>query len=183
MQTNASKHIWTCLSPQEDMWHLSSWTPSIWDPWEILSTSILSPWRSLSLPEGSLSPWEGDTLSKMISFDVISLSPFDVNFQEGLDKNVISLFLWNLSWMGLILESQHKALDKNVMLVRGQDSLSGAGSEETQNMWQTVFPVMKSLAPSGMLRLYRKDSVGPKTTNRWNRVHRRENTCHLSSLD
>ena len=105
MQTNASKHIWTFLSPQEDMWHLSSWTSSIWDPWEILSTSILSPWRSLSLPEGSLSPWEGDTLSKMISFDVISLSPFDVNFQEGLDKNVISLspsgicreWVWSLS--------------------------------------------------------------------------------------
>ena len=66
--------------------------------------------------------------------------------------------------MGLILESQHKALDKNVMLVRGQDSLSGAGSEETQNKWQTVFPVVKSVAPSGMLRLYRKDLVGPKTT-------------------
>ena len=68
--------------------------------------------------------------------------------------------------MGLILESQHKALDKNVMLVRGQDSLSGAGSEESQNKWQTVFPVVKSVAPSGMIRLHRKDSVGPKTTTR-----------------
>ena len=85
--------------------------------------------------------------------------------------------------MGLILESQHKALDKNVMLVRGQDSLSGAGSKETQNKWQTIFPVVKSVAPSGMLRLDRKDSVGPKIINRCNRVHHRENTCHLSSLD
>ena len=66
---------------------------------------------------------------------------------------------------------------------REQDSLSAAGSEETQNKWQIVFPIVKSVAPSGMLRLYRKDSVGPKTTNRWNRVHHRENTCHLSSLD
>ena len=64
MQTNASKHIWTCLSPQEDMWHLSSWTPSIWDPWEILSTSILSPWRSLSpLEESSPSRSEMWSLS------------------------------------------------------------------------------------------------------------------------
>ena len=85
--------------------------------------------------------------------------------------------------MGLIIESQHKALDKNVMLVRGQDSLSGAGSEEAQNKWQTVFPVVKSVAPSGMLRWYREFSVGPKITNWCNRVHRRENTCHLSSLD
>ena len=108
MQTNASKHIWTCLSPQEDMWHLSSWTPSIWDPWEILSTSILSPWRSLSPPEGSLSPWKGDTLSKMISFDVISLSPFDINFQEGLS---------GIRRIGLVLETQHKAKVKIVMLV------------------------------------------------------------------
>ena len=30
---------------------------------------------------------------EMISFDVISLSPFDINFKEGLDKDVISLSL------------------------------------------------------------------------------------------
>ena len=68
--------------------------------------------------------------------------------------------------MGLILESQHKALDKNVMLVRGQDSLSEARTDETQNKWQTDFPIVKSVAPSGMLQLYRKDSVGPKITSR-----------------
>ena len=61
--------------------------------------------------------------------------------------------------MGLILESQHKAHDKNVTLVRGKDSLSGVGSEESQNKWQTVFPVVKSVAPSGMLRLNQKDLV------------------------
>ena len=69
------------------------------------------------------------------------------------------------------------------MLARGQDSLSGAGSKITQNKWQAVFPVVKSVAPSGMLRLDREDSVGPKITKRRNRGHRRENTCHLSSLD
>ena len=44
--------------------------------------------------------------------------------------------------------------------------MSGAGSEETQNKWQTVFPVVKSVAPSGMLGLHREVSVGPKITNR-----------------
>ena len=45
-------------------------------------------------------------------------------------------------------------------------------------MWQTVFPVAISVAPSGMFRWGRKDSVGPKTTSRWNRVQHREK--HLS---
>ena len=40
------------------------------------------------------------TLSKMISFDVISLSPFDINFQEGLS---------GIRRIGLVLETQHKA--------------------------------------------------------------------------
>ena len=53
------------------------------------SLRILSPWRSLSPPvEVILSlPLE------VISFDVISLSPFDINFQEGLDIDVIFLSL------------------------------------------------------------------------------------------
>ena len=89
--------------------------------------------------------------------------------------------LTSISKKGLTLESQHKAF-KKCDACRGQDSLSGAGSEETQNKWQTIFSVVKSVAPSGMLRLYRKESVGPKITNWWNRVHLRENTCHLSSL-
>ena len=110
----------------------------------------------------------------MISFDVISLSPFDINFQEG-PSGICREWVWSLS---------HSTKQQGKCDVgRGQDSLSGAGSEETQNKWQTVFPVVKSVAPSGMLRLDRKDSVGPKITNQCNRVHRRENTCHLSSLD
>ena len=42
------------------------------------------------------------------SFDVISLSPFDINFQEGLS---------GIRRIGLVLETQHKAKDKIVMLV------------------------------------------------------------------
>jgi len=42
------------------------------------------------------------------SFDVISLSPFDINFQEGLS---------GIRRIGLVLETQHKAMDKTVMLV------------------------------------------------------------------
>ena len=101
------------------MWHLSSWTPSIWDPWEILSTWVFSPpgdlflplkrWYSLSCRFG---PW--DFFSPFMwslsptSFDVISLSPFDINFQEGFSI---------ICRIGLVLEIQHKAEDKIVMLV------------------------------------------------------------------
>ena len=56
------------------------------------SLSILSPWKSLS----------------PTSFDVIALSPFDINFQEGLS---------GIRRIGLVLETQHKAKDKIVMLV------------------------------------------------------------------
>ena len=127
--------------------------------------SILSPWRSLSPPEEVI----------LSLSDVISLS----------DKLWCDLFLplWHQFPRRVWSLSHSKKHLYKCDACRGQDSLSGAGSEETQNKWQVVFPVVKSVAPSGMLRLYQKDSVGPKTTNRWNRVHRRENTCHLSSLD
>ena len=48
------------------------------------------------------------SLSLMISFDVISLSPFDINFQEGLS---------GIHRIGLVLEIQYKAGNKTVMLV------------------------------------------------------------------
>ena len=88
-------------------------------------------------------------------------------------------FLESVEWVWSL---SHSTRQRKSDACRGQDSLSGAGSEETQNKWQTVFPVVKSVAPSCRLRLHQKDSVGPKITNRCNRVHRRENTCHLSSL-
>ena len=55
--------------------------------------------------------------------------------------------------------------------------------KEYRNKWQSVFPVVKSVAPSSMLRLNRKNSVGLKLINRCDRVHHKENTCHLNSLD
>ena len=135
--------------------------------------SILSPKRSLSPPEEVMF-----SLSDVISLSDKLWCDLSLPLWHQFPRRVF----WNLSWMGLILESQHKALDKNVMLVRGQDSLSEARTDETQNKWQTVFPVVKSVAPICMLRWYRKILVGPKITNRCNRVHHRENTCHLRSL-
>ena len=54
---------------------------------------------------------------------------------------------------------------------RGQESLSGAGAKKCRNKWQVVFSVVKSVAPSCVLRLHRKNSVGPKATDRCDRVH------------
>ena len=150
-----------------------------------LYLSILSPWRSLSSfdgisPRRSLSPLR----RKVISFDALSLSPNDkllCSFSPPLTSISKKGLLESVEWVWSLRHRTKQWWKCNAC--RGQDSLSGAGSEETQNMWQRVFPVMKSVAPSGMLRSYRKDSVGPKITNRCNRVHRRENTCHLSSLD
>ena len=101
-RANANKHIWTCLSPQEDMWHLSSWTPSIWDPWEILSTWVFSPPGDLFVP---LRRWYSLSLSDVISLSDklwcdLSLSTFDINFQEGFDPWVTA-----------------QSIYKNVMLV------------------------------------------------------------------
>ena len=176
MQIGTYEHVFplkkTCgISPLE---HQAS---GILEKYFLLEYSL--PWRSLSPPEDFLPLRRWYSLS-----DVISLSDkLWCDLSLPLWHQFPRRAFWNLSWMGLILESQHKALDKNVMFVRGQDSLSGAGSEESQNKWQTLFPIVKSVAPTGMLRLYRKDSVGPKLSNRWNRVHHKENTCHRSSLD
>ena len=54
--------------------------------------------------------------------------------------------------------------------------------KECRNKWQAIFPAVKSVAPSCVLRWRRKNSVGLKETNRCDRVHHSENTCHLSSL-
>ena len=65
-------------------------------PLEHQASGILEKYFLLeySLPlEIYFSPCGSNALSllEVISFDVISLSPFDINFQEGLDKDVISL--------------------------------------------------------------------------------------------
>ena len=134
MQINTYEHVFplkkTCgISPLE---HQAS---GILEKYFLLVFSPLE--ISLSPPEGSLSPWEGDTLSKMISFDVISLSPFYVNFQEGLDKNVISLspsgicreWVWSLShnikhlikmWCLLEDKIHWVELDQNKLRISGK---------------------------------------------------------------
>ena len=76
MQVSTHEHVFslkkTCgISPLE---HQAS---GILEDYSLLEYSL--PWRYLSPPV------------EVISFDVISLSPFDINFQEGLDKDVISL--------------------------------------------------------------------------------------------
>ena len=69
------------------------------------------------------------------SFDVISLSPFDINFQEGFDPS-----------------DTVQSNVKNVMLVEDKNHRVELDSEETHNKWQSFF-VVKSVAPSCMLRL------------------------------
>ena len=71
----------------------------------------------------------------------------------------------------------------NGMLVEDKIHWVELDQKECRNKWQDVFPVVKSVTPSCMVRLYREHSVGPKASNRWDQVQRRENTCHLSSLD
>ena len=104
--------------PQKGMWHLSSWTSSIWDPWVFslpgnLSLPLNNIWE-ISLPplttSGILETFSPPLVCSLspTSFDVISLFPFDINFQEGLS---------GIRRIGLVLETQHKAKDKIVMLV------------------------------------------------------------------
>ena len=93
-KANTNKHIWTCLSPQEDMWHLSSWTPSIWGR--------------------NFSPWVFFPPIEMIKLLCdLSLSPFDINFQEG--------FFWMFVSNGFgpwVTEQRSKS---NVMLVEDKN--------------------------------------------------------------
>ena len=162
MQTNASKHIWTCLSPKK--------TCGI-SPLEHQASGILEKYFLLeySLPlEISFSPCGSNALSllEVISFDMISLSD-----KLWCD---LSLPLWH-QFPRRVWSLSHsiKHLYK-CDACRGQDSLSGAGSEETPNKWQTIFLVVKSVAPSSMRRLHRKNSVGPKTRDLCDLVQHRE---------
>ena len=108
MYANANKHNRTYehVSPlKKTCGHLSSWTPSIWDPWEILSTWVFSPLEISLSPCGSdtLSPFGNDKLWCDLSLPLWHQFPRRI--------------LWICCHMGLVLESQHKTHDKNVMLV------------------------------------------------------------------
>ena len=169
-RANANKHIWPCLPPKR---HVASLLLNI------KHLGSLSIFLSLEI---SLSPLTTSGIFETFSPPqyFFSLGVIYLSYKLWCD---LSLPLWHQFPRRVSSLSHSTKHLYKCDACRGQDSLSGAGSEETQNKGQTVFPVVKSVAPSGMLRLYRKDSVGPKTINRWNRVHCRENTCHLSSLD
>ena len=142
--------------PSKDMWLLSSWTPSIW--------GIFSP------PVWSIPP-----PIEMIKLWCDLSLPLWHQFPRRVLLDICYKWVWSLS---------HKAKQQvECDAGRGQESLSGAGSKECRDKWQAVFPVVKSVAPSCVLWLHRKNSVGPKKTNRRDRVHHSETTCHLSSLD
>ena len=135
-----------------------------------------------SLPlEISFSPWGGDTFS--LWCDLLS------------DKKLwcdLSLPLWHqfprralldmwYKWVGPRVTEQSSM--SNMMLVEDKNHWVELEQTEIRNKWHVGFPVMESVTSSCVLRLHRKISVGPKRTNRCDRVHQSETTCHLSSLD
>ena len=90
------------------------------------------------------------------------------------------LDMW-YKWVGPRVTEQSSM--SNMMLVEDKNHWVELEQTEIRNKWQVGFPVMESVTPSCVLRLHRKISVGPKRTNRCDRVHQSETTCHLKSLD
>ena len=162
----------TCdISPLE---HQAS---SIWDPW------VFSPPGNLFLPLNTFSlvdlvletfslPWCDLSLSYKLWCD-LSLPPFDINFHEGLS---------GIRRIGLVLETRHKAMDKNVMLV--EDKIHWLELDQKKyrtsgklffllwNRWHRV----TCFGGTEKIRLDRKLQVGETE------FITEKNTCHLSSL-
>ena len=141
----------------------------------LLKTCDFSPLEHEASRVSTLSPWAFSPLIKMIKL--------------WCD---LSLPLWHQFPRSVLLDFCHEGLGPwvieqswklTVMLVEDKNHWVELEQTEIRNKWQVGFPVMESVTLSCVLRLHRKDSVGPTTTNRWDRVQRRENTCHLSSLD
>ena len=164
MQSN--KQTWTCLSPLKDMWLLSSWTPSIWGLWWfyfLLVEKLSPPEYSLFLPPiGRIKLWCDLSLPLWHQFP----------------RRVLDMWY---KWVGPRVTEQSSM--SNMMLVEDKNHWVELEQIEIRNKWQVGFPVMESVTPSCVLRLHRKISVGPKRTNRCDRVHQSETTCHLTSLD
>jgi len=135
----------TCLSPLKDMWHLSSWTPSIWDPWRLLSPWVFSP------PRDMIKLWCDLSLPLWHQFPRRAL-----------------LDMW-YKWVGPWVTEQSSM--SNMMLVEDKNHWVELEQTEIRNKWQVGFPVVESVTPSCVLWLHRKISVGPKRTNRCDRVH------------
>ena len=124
--------------------------------------SILSPWRSLSPPE-----------EVILSFsDVISLSDklwcdLSLPLWHQFPRRAL-LDMW-YKWVGPRVTEQSSM--SNMMLVEDKNHWVELEQTEIRNKWQVGFPVMESVTPSCVLRLHRKILVGPKRTNRCDRVH------------
>ena len=162
------------------MWHLSSWTSSIWDIWD--------PWV-FSLP-GSLSlPLNTFSLVGLV-LETFSLPWCDLSLLQAL--------MWSLSppltsiskkvfpgirRIGLVLEIQYKAGNKTVMLV--EDKIHWVELDQKKyricgklffllrNRWHRV----ACFGSTEGIRLDRKWQFGETE------FITEKNTCHLSSLD
>ena len=154
MQTNASKHIWTCgISPLE---HQAS---GILEKYFLL---VFSPPGDLSPPERViLSLWCDLSLKDKLWCD-LSLPLWHQFPRRAL------LDMW-YKWVGPWVTEQSSM--SNMMLVEDKNHWVEMEQTEIRNKWQVGFPVMESVTPSCVLRLHRKISVGPKRTNRCDRVH------------
>ena len=155
MQISTYEHVFP-LKKTCGISPLEHQAPSIWDPWRLLSPWVFSP------PRDMIKLWCDLSLPLWHQFPWRVLLDFVTN---GFGP-----------W---VTEQSSKS---NVMLVEDKNHWVELEQKECRNMWQVVFPVVKSVAPSCVLLLHRKDSVGPKALDRWDRVHHRENTCDLSSL-
>ena len=108
-----------------------------------------------------------------LSFDVSSLSPFDINFQEGSSGVWVKI--------GLVLESHSKVAGKNKVLVEDKNHRVEL-EQNVQDANDKVSPQhLKSVTPSCCLRWHRGDSVWPKETNRCVRVHYRDKALVTSA--
>ena len=97
--------------PHKDMWHLSSWTSSIWDPW------VFSLPGNLSLPLNNI--WE-ISLSPLTTSGILETfsPPWALMWSLSPPLTSISKKVFpGIRRLGLVLEIQHKAEDKIVMLV------------------------------------------------------------------
>ena len=97
--------------PQKDMWYLSSWTSSIWDP------LVFSPPGNLSLPLNNI--WE-ISLSPLTTSGILQTfsPPWALMWSLSPPLTSISKKVFpGIRQLGLVLEIQHKAEDKIVMLV------------------------------------------------------------------
>ena len=154
MQINTYEHVFplkkTCgISPLE---HQAS---GILEKYFLLKYSL--PWRSLSPLEDLSPPWGGDKLFLWCDLSLNDKLWCDLSLP--LWHQFPRRVFWNLS-NGFGPRDTEQSNDKNVMLVEYKIHWVELDQKKHRIMWQTVFPVIKSVAPSELLRLDRKDSVG-----------------------